>query len=369
MREWKLRMLPLALVAIMAAGCGDDGTEPGTDDFDAETVATAAESLMGPMEASSDGQFAAFDFMINVLADGGAALEPRSVVFDRAEVTRQLRTRTPQSLLRQAQATVMFTVPEELYGLTYVYNPDANDGFGAWEVDEARTSAPANGVRAIWYLTNDEGYVTPLQEQGYLDITNVTVAGIPGIRLQIVRTTGGSVTLADYAQGYLPTETTAGWGEQLELEGTFSDGTDEVEVDLHLDAQGSNSTYDETYLWDLQFDGPDGSYSWQLDGSWDESASSYDDAYDISITRGADVTALELDMTGMDGENGTGQLSHNGSTIANIAITESEFAFSRPGGGSFSQQEIADLEGLTYLMFAYGPLLSFAFLFFFFIGF
>lgn len=345
-RDDKLRFLALAMAAMLGAGC-DNATEPGLPDFDADAISAGVDGVFAPIDASNDPNFALTHFVSTMLGDQAAAFRQQDLM----ERVRDTRFRT---LARQVGLDAEVDIPPQMYGQTFVYNP-VDD---VWEPDEGRTGAPENGLRLIWYRTDDTGIMQSLEELGYIDLTDEGTASLDRLGVLIIRTAGGTLTLADFIHGHGITETETSWTEVLEFAGTFSNGTATVAVDISLDASG-NWDGDEVYVWDIFLTGAETSYRWGLDGELVASGD-YDENLVVSITHDAALTVLDLQLTGNDVDGtgtGTGTLSHAGNTIANVTSGNQNFTFSKPEGGSFTAQEENKLSLLMTTMVLYGPLM------------
>lgn len=354
-RDWMRRSLPLAAVALLAAGCGDgnDPTDP-LENFDAAALTTAMDATFAPIESSGEPTWVLADFYGSVLvpqADGGALVRAPRVSGPRS---RALSGGGIVEVQRTLGLSAQSDIPAEIQGKTFIYNPDT----AAWEVDASRTGAPATGVRVVWYAIDATGmYVLPLQERGYIDITDEDTATRERIGVEIVRTAGGTVTLSDfiYGSGYSDDGTT--WQEHYEITGFFGDGTQQVDVAVTIGTEGTWSTLDETHAWDIRFEGTQGSYRSVMSGSWDNATSSYEETFLVTVNRAGATTVLDLSFTGDDvSGTGTGTLSHEGALIANITFGEQNMVLTKAGGGSFTSQQQSELQTVILTMFVYGPM-------------
>lgn len=354
-REWMLRVVPLALVAVLATGC-DSGTDPddALNQFEGSAITAAVEAAAAPADASADANFLLADFIATVL-NGGFSADPHTVV-DRLRGGDVLVT--SRDLLLRPQVDI----PPEMQGATFIWNPET----GNWEIDESRTGAPSNGLRVVWYETNDLGEpAIPLSEQGHVDITDEDTSTLEQVGVEIVRTAGGTVTLADFTQSYASTETSTGWTEAVHMDGFFSNGTDHVDFQVGIENEGVSSTQDETLTFYIFFEGPDGSYDWNLDSSWDHATQTAESVLTVAILEGGIPTVLTMDITDDEETFGEGTLSHRNVVIANVTLSNGQFGFTKPGGGSFTSQQQQELQGAVFAMYLYGPLILLSLPFFF----
>ena len=348
MREWKLRFVPLLLVGLVAGGCDSGGTDPGDvlADFDAAEITAVMESSSAPLEASAEANAMLGSFFRTVL--GVSASE-------RGPTIARLGDSPIRSLVRTASFGTDADIPAELLGQTFVWST-AED---AWVADASRTGAPADGVRVIWYVADQFGDIAvPLSERGYIDVRDVSTSALDRLAIEAVRTVGGTLTVADYIYGHRSTDDDVDWTEHVVLEGTFTDGTASLEVAAVLDDAGSWTTGDQAYRWSLSFDGPEGSYTWVLEGSLEGATETETGLFDVTVTRDGVATVLALDFEGP--QDGAGTLSHRGVVIANIDMVDDDMVLSQPAGGSFTAEQATRLETVISTMIIYGPLLLFS---------
>lgn len=348
MREWKLRFVPLVLVSLLAAGCDGNGTDPGDvlADFNATEVSQVVEASAAPLEASAGANTILGSFFSSVLGDFG---------FDRESAIARLDDSRVQSFVRAASFRTRAEIPAEFLGQTFVWSTTE----ARWVVDDSRTDAPADGVRVIWYVTDSLGNVAlPLSEHGYIDVRNMPPTTLDRLAVEAVRTTGGTLTVADYIYGSDYADDDVNWTQTVVLEGTFTDGTNSAEVALSLDDAGSWTSGDETFSWSVSVDGPDGSYTWIFEGDLDGATATETGDFDVTVNRAGVSTLLALHFDGTD--DGSGTLSHRGVVIANIDMVDDDFVVSKPAGGSFTAEQTTSLELLIGTMIVYGPLLLFS---------
>ena len=115
--------------------------------------------------------------------------------------------------------------PSTVRGKTFVYNPQT-----ARYAPSDRTGAPANGVRFMLYAVDPvlKRVVTPLQEVGYLDLTDKG-SNTLGIKAVITSVTPNVTALEYDATGAIGTS-----GFTFSAKGYVSDGTTRLDFDLSL---------------------------------------------------------------------------------------------------------------------------------------
>ena len=374
-RAWMVRLAPLAVAAVLAAGCDSGGTDPEDvlENFDGPELTTAVEGTVFAMSASSDANASLTSFFLSgVLAGLGADPAPMPLAASRLRdigghaPLRALAGQDGMAALRyHHEIAATFEIPAEIKGSTFVWNPVD----GVWEADPEQTGAPANGVRVTWYEVDQVGEpVMPLNPEGYIDLTEEELAGLDALGILIAATDGGTTTLADYAYAYGDTDTETAWSETFLVTGFFRDGEDQVDIDIDLAFEGSYQTGDESYDSNILFEGPDGVYDWRLHGALDGADGAYVDSLDTFITVDGVTTAVELELAGLSdveaSAEGTGELSHDGVVIANILVDDDDFSFTKPDGGSFTAAQEQELFNVVYALYLYAPFIVLPFFFF-----
>lgn len=350
MRHWKLRFLPLVVVAVLVAGCDGNATDPEDvlAGFDATEITAVMESSATSLQASAEPNSILGSFF-------SSAIGSFDVGFDRESALARIADSRVQSFVRATSFRTQAEIPAELLGKTFVWSTTHE----SWVADDARTGAPADGLRVIWYVTDSFGEVAlPLSERGYIDVRDVSTTTLERLAVEAVRTAGGTLTVADYVYGYRSADDGVDWSEQLSLEGTFTDGTSSVEVAMFLDDAGSWTTGDETYSWLLSFDAQEGSYTWEIAGALDGATQTDTGGIDVTVNTDGISTVLALHFDGTT--DGSGTLSHSGVLIANIAMVNDEIVLTKPAGGSFTAEQTTRLETVISSMIFYGPLLMFS---------
>ena len=129
----------------------------------------------------------------------------------------------------------MAGVPEELLGVTFVYNTETD----AYEASEL-AGAPDDGVRFLVYAVNPiNGMpIEPLIEAGYADLTTTESASAVTVRVELV---SAGVTYLDYSVG----ATGSASAITVAVSGFVSNGDDRVNFDLdnHLTAESMGLDY------------------------------------------------------------------------------------------------------------------------------
>jgi hypothetical protein len=300
MRVPHYAMRPLAVVALIGlmTGCGgNDSTAP-----DAPFDPAGTSSDIDAIEASYESD-AMYGFQSAMPAISTTLGESSAAVALRAAPSKIMAT--GKSGAREYASTLarLYSVPtagmrpvgsraailEEHLGKTFVRNASTLE----YEVSD-RTGAPSNGVRFIVYTVNPiSGQpVTPLQEVGYVQLTDLSGSTTQAARVLVV---SGDITYLDYTVTAMATTA----GGLITVAGYVTDGATRANVNLRSTV---NQTAGLTMLYSI--DVP------QRDVSIDLTMS----------TTGLDpeTATFGIDL-GMSGPNGTvsmsGQFTATGGTI------------------------------------------------------
>ena len=344
----KLAFMSLTLgMAIGLGACSDDSNPPtGLDpEFPGDEIASDLDQTMAAFDASAQ----ANSFLVGALmslAEYGFVFEPATGSAAVVQ-SRQVGELRGVSLV---QSNV--TIPSDVLGKTFVYSATTGD----WEVDESRTGAPANGVRVIWYPTDGVGTPLPQAENGYFDLTDEDGDGLSRLGVEIVSTSSGNITLADYTVGFGSTETGTEQTERYVAEG-FVRGA-ERQVDFQIDGESSISgeTGDETGSFDMSFQSAETTYDFDLTQTFAGDTGVYEERLTVTFTRDGVATEMDIAFSGTESASeGSGTLSHDDVVIAHIVPQgEGEFAFTNPDGEPFGQAAQAQLGRVVNALFVSG---------------
>lgn len=187
------RLASAILFAVSLAACSQsDGPSP----FDAEgtsaDLASAQVAFDSPVAASFDAAGAQISGTLGgaapvVMSPAIALLHPTTARRYAASVV-HLLPRAGGALSASVAA-----IPSTVLGTTFVWDVD-NDVYVASDV----SGAPAKGVRFLLYAVNPvtRQPVEPLDELGYVDVTDVSSGAVKGMRVVVV---ADGVTYLDYS--------------------------------------------------------------------------------------------------------------------------------------------------------------------------
>jgi hypothetical protein len=213
--------------------------------------------------------------------------------------------------------------PADLLGKTLVYDSTA----GRYVVDSTRTDAPGTGIRIALYAVDPVlGHVVyPLNEIGYLDITDVSTPSADAVRLVAVV---NGITYLDYVASAVRTTTTIG----VSAEGYLSDGNSQVDFNLSATV-GSSSVQ-----LDYELSSGDNSVGLVATLQSDNNFTAT-----LTIKGGSDTVVLEATVTT---STLNGQITYNGVQAVVISGTPDNPTFTRPDGTALTQDEIASLKAI-----------------------
>lgn len=295
----------LCTVLLPLAACRDS-SGPGPDAVDAVETARQVQNLTDLFSGNEWMQSFLFlePLMLDTLTPGFASqLEEAGALGAAWDLSG--RFDALRSSLRRAPA--LLSIPSELLGKTFVYNPET----GRYEVDETRPAVPANVVRFILYevpLPTSE--LDPLVEIGHLDIE--------------VRNSGSTVVVTVVARGETVLEyTVSGTLDEITISGFVTNGID------RLDFAGSVTAAL------LEFTLSSGSL--RIDIRVEDHGEGA--SLRVQIRDGSNRIVLELDT-----EYATfavdGSVTFNGTTVAVISGTEGNPVITNSAGGDLTEEEL-----------------------------
>ena len=335
-----LKWMPMIAVLALAAGaCSDNGTDPvDPGDFDPVATEQAVQDLQNRLNDDSD-------IMISLglvsqglgMQMGASRVLPREL--NRAPVP--FSARVVQGFAMSASSAEP-VFPPELLGLTFEWN----SGEGQYLPTE-RAGAPVDGMRFILYAIDPltRVPVEPLVETGFLDVTDEGVGD--EMRVGLYAESGGTA-LVDYFIAL----TYAVVGQDLSVtasaEGFISDGTDQLDFALSQGATllGSTETIEMDLVYSLSLAGQNVSVTLEMHGEFDFSGETPLEAATVEfrVQNGTEFVDFEMSL-GTDNTL-TGVIQYNGTTVVNISGTEADPVFTRADGEALTLAEVAALVDL-----------------------
>lgn len=320
---------------VLLTACSDDGDDPSGPggSFGEATAESTAEAAMDVVDAAQpDAAFSAnvTQAMTSILGLGDLAFAaPMQVVQGMVSGSSVVEGVRATSLSLAPQGPI---ISDELYGSTYVWDA----GTFEYVVDGSATGAPANGIRVIYYAVGAGGeFATPLNPIGYIDLTDESSGATTRMGVEVVTTSGGDQTIADY---YV--ELTAGeMNGTLDSEGYF-DFEDRVDFDLHMGAEqtamGALAQVD--FLFDNDAD--DASLRLVMDVSENSEAGTSMSDIVFTVEDGSNVAVFEAEQVSESGSDAIdGVLRFNGQTVVEMSGAAGNPTFTGPDGAALTQRE------------------------------
>jgi hypothetical protein len=321
MEAWMIRKLSgLALIALLAA-CSDS-TSP--KDFNPTTTQEKADAVL----AAFDGNpvlksLAVLGPAIQLsVAQPALAAAPFDPTASPTTLPAHLRALANQPSFGATASLALF--PSDLLGRTLVYDSAST----RYQVDSTRTDAPSAGVRIVLYAVDPVAgkVVFPLNEIGYLDLTDVSTPSADAVRIKAVI---GSTTYLDYTAS--ATRATSSFG--VSATGFLSNGTDQVDFDLSVTVALNSISID--------YQLSSGSNAVGLVAQLGPTDNDLDAT--VTIEGGGDTVILEVTT---DASTLSGQITYNGDQAVVIGGTPDNPTFTRPDGTPLTQAEITSLNAI-----------------------
>ncbi len=317
----------------LLAACSDS-TGPEFTADNAEEVAASLEGVSATVEAPDDA--------LQSLALAGQALQ-LGVGFDVAAAIPTDFELSPAALRDIGAIRPTTLLPANYLGVTLVYHEGEE-----WYIPSDRTGAPENGVRIIYYAMDPvlEKPVSPLQELGYIDLTDEGTAASERLGIAIVSTSGDSdVTLADYYVDFAWEETQTSFTVNVAALGFVSDGTNQLDFDLNQSLMATEGgdlsmTMDHT----LSVAQEDVSVNLTASAGFNLTTEEIADMEaTFIIEHGANRVVLEATVSFGETETIEGTITFNGDLVANISGDAENPTITKPDGTELTEAEVAAL--------------------------
>ena len=325
------------VLALGLWACGSDTTGPETGNFDAEATTAGLAAVDGAFQTAA---FASLDALGADFGIPGAAATPAAIDLLKASAhptTPDFSERISAAgskLLAASAAPAVILIPEEYRGLTLTYTVE-----GGYEVDEALTDGPTNGIRFILYAVNPVTHEIsePLTEIGYADLTDESTEVVASIGLAVV---SGGVTYLDYDVTLSGTFL----NPTFTIDGFITDGTDRADFTLtHSYAVNiAGSTINIEYV--IAVNDFDMDVALQIVGGGDQSTTT---TVDISFSDGSNTVTI---AGSVEDQVGTLDVHTNDVLFATITINGSAVTVVDGDGEPLTQQEIQTLQELIEII-------------------
>ena len=325
---WLKRAAVFGLALAVFAACSDDETTAPNGDLDPVAASNALESVVTTFFDDNDAlqSLDVFgDFISTALL--GPNVAPLNIVPRPGDDMNAWARRVQLSVGElQPSSDGPERIPVGALGKTFVYNPDTQ----AYEIDLARTDAPANGVWFILYAVDPilGQPLSPLQEIGYVEITDDS--SFPTATIGLTAVVSGT-TLLDIDVSGTFSETTV----DLDFSGLLSNGVETLT--FAIDVTGSETAFNVNFT--LGFSPYNITFNFGGDASGAGTITA-------TLSDGDDTIAFSLGVDAV-GNIATGSgIKFNGADVAIISGNISNPLVTNAAGDPLTQQELQALEDL-----------------------
>ena len=313
------KCLALALVGVLLA-CSDS-TSP--QNFDPATTQQKADAVLAALSGNPAlRSLAVLGGKIQLsVANPALAVAP----FDpTSPATLQSRLQALEAQPNFGATATLALFPADLLGKTLVYDSTT----AQYVVDSTRTDAPAAGIRVALYAVDPvlNNVVYPLNEIGYLDLTDVSTPSADAVRIVAVIS---NITYLDYVASAVRTTTSAG----VNADGYVSNGSDRV--DFNLTATIASNSFQ------IDYQLSSGDNAVRLVASLGPTDN--DVTATLTIQGGGDTVVLQFTSTS---STLSGQITYNDVEVVVVSGTTDNPVFTRPDGTALTQNEIASLQAI-----------------------
>ena len=330
----------LAAVCVALSGCGDSGPEAP---FNPTGTSEDIQALNATFDSPTFTSFTTLSPLFDATLGGAPLVSTSASAFNlrRNATSGELRAaaeRTARRLAALAPATstgslgiTSAAIPAEFAGKTFEYN-------GTSYVVTDRTGAPSNGVRFLLYAINPVTFqpVQPLQEVGYVELTDLSGSTSQGARVVVV---SEGTTYLDYTVTVTAT-TTSG---RVTVAGYVSNGTIRANINLRSTVTSAAGL---TLVYAVSVPARDVAISLTLTASGlDQETATIDISLTMSGPNGGITMAGQFTQTG-----GTLTVRTNGETFATITSTGGGApVITGSGGEPLTDEDIAALQRIFEL--------------------
>lgn len=343
--HWTRCAIIITAGALLTACGDDDPVDPGASgDFDPSETADQILDVLDPL-LDSENAILGVNGAAQALAQFSESpaltaleiqpplLRAERLPYDAGRLLREARPRRTESL---PVAQVVF--PTEVVGQTLVWDPAENQ----YAVDPEREDAPSNGVRVIYYAMNPvSGLPTePVDELGFIDLTDEDQAEEERLGIRVVDTSGGEDTdLLDYYVGFSG-DVGGTQGEYTSAAvGFLSTGSETLDFDLEehfaWDEEAGTGEVGLLYVYQLE----DASIGLQMDATGGPEPGDFSTfVLAVDISDGQDHVDFDIDI-GED-ESVTGEIYLNETLVMEVSGEDGAPVFTRPDGSDLTQQEV-----------------------------
>jgi hypothetical protein len=202
----KRSVLAVGLVSLTLAGCS--GNSSSDAPYNPNGTSTDLEAMNSTFASPTFASFSTFSLMFDAALGGSPIVSSSAMAIDirgngghsvRVAAARAAR-RLGAMLIKKDKpgglSAAMMAIPTAVAGKTFIYDVSTST-----YIASDLSGAPANGVRFLLYAVDPVTYLPadPLNETGYVDITDLSSGTTQAARIQVV---SGSTTYIDYTVSY-----------------------------------------------------------------------------------------------------------------------------------------------------------------------
>jgi hypothetical protein len=198
----KRSVLAVGLVSLTLVGCS--GNSSSDAPYNPSGTSTDLEAMNSTFASPTFASFSTFSLMFDAALGGSPIVSSSAMAIDirgngghsvRVAAARAAR-RLGAMLIKKDKpgglSAAMMAIPTAVAGKTFIYDVSTST-----YIASDLSGAPANGVRFLLYAVDPVTYLPadPLNETGYVDITDLSSGTTQAARIQVV---SGSTTYIDY---------------------------------------------------------------------------------------------------------------------------------------------------------------------------
>ncbi len=335
----RLSALGLAL-AVGVTACDDSSTGPGADGpfnptssaADLQVVEDAFDTPVFASLGSMSGNFSRIQgapALASVLSDAGWDL----VTAGESWQLKAAGERVTAALYSAAAAEVVL-IPDGFRGRTYDYHPEEG-----YYYDEARTGAPANGMRFILYEVNPVTHEPGATEIGYVDLLDEStdLAGVA--RIVVVSGDTQFINYTVSAAALVGSITFA-------VDGFVSDGTDIVNVNLTTSFASTFATQTVNFTYRIDIPSRDFTMSATMVMEFSGETEQGTVTVDVQFQQSSHSVQIQGSFTLGENESGSLNVLVNGDLFATIAISGETLTIADGSGAALSAEQAQALENI-----------------------
>ena len=326
------RLSALALTLVVGLAACDDGTGPDADGpfnptasaADIQVVQSAFDTPVFASLGSMSGRFSQINgapALASTLLDAGWDLATAGESWQLQEAG----NRVAGALYSTSAAALL--IPESFRGRTYVHQPEEGYYF-----DEARTGAPANGMRFILYEVNPVTGEPGLTEIGYVDILDESTDAALVARLVVV---SGQTEFMNYTVSASGLLGSISFG----VSGFITDGTDQVDLDLTSSFSSTFASERVEIAYSIGVPTRDFNMTASLVMEFERETDLGSMTINVQFSERSNTVQFQGSFSLSEQESGTLNVLVNGQLFATITIEADAMVIAGPNGETLSAEQ------------------------------